>query len=92
MSKFRTLFVGGILALSLLAMGCGNNPSDVELQTLRETRQAAEQAEQRVEDLEQQKRDLEAELESKQEELARAKAEQSRVEEAINEKQQMESE
>jgi len=90
MKTFRTVVVGGVLALSLLAIGCTKHPSDEELQTLNETRTAAEQAEQTVQDLQKQKRDLQAELESKKDELARAKAEQARVKQTINEKQMSE--
>ncbi len=90
MRTFKTVVVGGVFVLSLLAIGCTKHPSDQDLQTLNETRSAAEQADKTVQNLQKQKRDLQAELESKKDELARAKAEQARVKQTINEKQMSE--
>lgn len=85
MEKFKKLFVGGLVGLSLIAMACNPGPSEEEVQNLIETRQAAEAAEDRVQELEQRKQELQQELEAKKQELQRAKAERSRVEKAVNE-------
>ncbi len=83
MKNLKRVLIGGLAAFSLLAMACGGGPSQEELQTLVETRQAAESAEEQVQELQQQKRDLEDQLQSKKEDLERAKAEKARVEKAI---------
>jgi len=84
MKNLKRFVIGGLAAFSLLAMACGGGPSDQELQTLIETRQAAESAEEQVQELEQQKSELQSELDSKKQELERAQAEQDRVEKAID--------
>jgi|GEM_PF-1692122 len=84
MKNFKKLVIGGLVGISLLATACSSGPSDEQLNTLRETRQAAEAAEQQVKELEKEKRSLQAELETKQQELSRAKAEKARVEKAVS--------
>jgi len=83
MRTFKTLVIGGIMGLSLLTMACSSGPSDQQLKTLNETRQAAEAAEKQVQELQQQKQDLQAELDSKKQDLERAQAEKARVQQAV---------
>ncbi|MBS1271302.1 MAG: hypothetical protein MAGBODY4_00431 [Candidatus Marinimicrobia bacterium] len=84
MKNFKKIVIGGLVGMSLIATACSSGPSEEQLNTLGETRQAAEAGEQQVKDLEKEKRSLQSELEAKQQELSRAQAEKARVEKAVS--------
>lgn len=85
MKNFRKILIGGLVGMSLLTMACNPGPSEEQLNTLRETRTAAEAAEKQVKELESEKRVFQNQLDTKKQELSRAQAEKARVEKAVKE-------